>query len=194
MPLDKINDAVVSAARKEADRLVKAAERAAAEHVEEARRKAAQDAENRYQAELRRIEEEYQRKLTQVTGAGSKELLAAKNERVRQVFDDARRQILAMPEEEYMAIMKRLLQQATQGHSGRVRVHAEEAGRFRKALEQFKDVSLDESTPLPERGGFIFMSEKFQVDQTLGTLLTDLEHELAPGVASTLFSRQQTTG
>jgi len=41
---------------------------------------------------------------------------------------------------------------------------------------------------LAERGGFVFVSEGFEVDQTLGTLLEDIQRELAPHIAAEMFA------
>lgn len=195
MPLEQISHAVLDLARTEADHVLRAAQLAADEKVRRAREAAEQDGERRYQAAARAVEEDYYRKLTQFSGAANKELLARKNECVRGIFDKARERILALPEEEYLGLMRRLLDRAAEGHGGRLRVHSGEKTRFARLLEQFNagrpaelQVAADESRSLPEPGGFIFVSGTFEVDQTLRTLLGELEHEMAPQIAAELFS------
>ena len=194
MPLEQISQAVLDQARTEADHIVRAAQKAADEKTARARELAEQDAERRAQSAMRAIDEDFYRKLTQFTGAGNKELLARKSACVRQVFEASRGQMLALPQDEYLAIMRKLIARAAEGHGGKLRVHPDEKGKFTQLLAQFNadraadlQVVLDDAQPLPEAGGFIFVTGKFQVDQTLRALLTDLEYELAPQIAAELF-------
>jgi len=48
-------------------------------------------------------------------------------------------------------------------------------------------ITLDRNDWLPKRGGFIFVSADFEVDQTLDTMLQDIEHDMLPAIASELF-------
>lgn len=197
MPLEEISSAVLHTARTEADHMIKAAEHAAEDKVRRARQAAEQENDRRYQAAVRDIEEEFRRKLTQVSGAGKKELLAEKSRCMQRLFETARQRILALPQEEYLAVMARLVERAAQGSTGRLRVHPEDKALFTRVVQQYKAghpgagaVTLDETSPLPERGGFIFMSDTYQVDQTLRTLLSDLEYQIAPAVSAKLFGRE----
>lgn len=194
MALEQITQAVLDAARNEADRIRKAAEMAATEKVNAGRLDAKTESERQYQAAVRSIDEEYHRKLSQTVGAANKEVLAERNRCMRRVFDTARQQILALPEDVYRGVMRRLLERAAEGHSGRLRVHPGEVPRFKALLNALNaahagaaQVTLDETAPLAEPGGFIFVSETYQVDQTLQTLLLDLEYELAPQVATAIL-------
>jgi vacuolar-type H+-ATPase subunit E/Vma4 len=66
-------------------------------------------------------------------------------------------------------------------------------GLFEKVLSELNEsrggakVTLDQTGPLPERGGFIFVSASFEVDQTLDMMLKDIEHDMLPVIASELF-------
>ena len=66
---------------------------------------------------------------------------------------------------------------------------------FRAMIEQLnsgrpesEQIRLDEHEFLAERGGFVFITDAFEVDQTLDTIFADLEHELSPGLAAELFA------
>ncbi len=194
MALEQISQAVLDTARTEADHLIRAAQKTAEAKVDEARRVAEQDGERRYQAAVRAIEEDFARQLIQAKGAAGKELLAKKNARVRQVFDEARQAILSMPQAEYAQILRGLLERSVGARGGRVRVHPQDRSAFAEILAAFNKgrdtdarVELDEANPLAERGGFIFEGGSFQVDQTIGTLLIDLERDMAPEIAADLF-------
>lgn len=194
MPLEQISQAVLDQARTEADHIVRAAQKAADEKLARTRELAEQEGERRAQTAMRTIDEDFYRKLTQFTGAGNKELLARKSACVRGVFDKALQQARVLPQDEYLGIMRKLLDRAAEGHGGQLRVHPDEKAKFSQVLAQFNagrppelQVALDDARPLPEPGGFIFVSDTFQVDQTLRTILADLEHELAPQIAAEIF-------
>lgn len=194
MALEQISQAVLDTARTEADHVIRAAQKTAETKVDEARRAAEQEGERRYQTAVRAMEEDFARQLIQAKGAAGKELLAKKNARIRQVFDEARQAILNMPPAEYAQILRGLLERSAGQRAGRVRVHAQDRGVFVEILAAFNQgrnadarVELDEANPLAERGGFIFVGGSFQVDQTIGTLLVDLERDMAPEIAADLF-------
>ena len=91
--------------------------------------------------------------------------------------------------------MGRLIEKVAGNSGGRLRVHKDETGIFTKILSNINEkrntetrIILDESNPLNERGGFIFLGINYEVDQTLGTILKDIEQEMLPVIAQKLFS------
>ncbi|HNR30357.1 MAG TPA: V-type ATP synthase subunit E family protein [Candidatus Hydrogenedentes bacterium] len=194
MALEQISQAVLDTARTEADHILKAAQLAAEKKAQSGREAAEAEGARRYQAAQRAIEEEYARKLIQIKGAANKESLEKKNALLRKVFDRAREDILGLPAQEYAAIMRALLERAAENRGGAVRAHPDDAPLFEQLLRDFNagreaalHARLDTAHPLPERGGLVFVSETFEVDQTLRTLLTDVEYELAPAIATEVF-------
>ncbi len=201
MAFDQITHAVLESARAEAERARKAAEMAAAEKVRAARQASEADCERKYQAAVRAIDEELSRELTQIVGAGNKELLAERGRSVRRVFELAHDQILALPDEVHRDVMRRLLERATEGRGGRIRVHADVQPRFKPLIDELNaaraganQLAIDESQFLPEPGGFIFVSDNYEVDQSVPTLLQDLEYELAPLLARDLLEQAGRNG
>ncbi|HPO16979.1 MAG TPA: V-type ATP synthase subunit E family protein [Candidatus Hydrogenedentes bacterium] len=193
MGLERISQSVLAAAKTEADHLLKAAHLAAEERVQDAREAAERDGERHYQNAVRTIEEEYARKLIQCRGRSGKDLLTRKNTCLRAVFNHAKAAVLALPENTYMAVMRRLLERAAGADGGALRVHNEERSRFQRLLDEFNrnrspeaQVRLD-TAALQVRGGFWFVCGKYEVDQTLDTILKDMERELAPQIAAELF-------
>ena len=90
--------------------------------------------------------------------------------------------------------MGRLLERAAGDLGGSLRIHPKDSAVFTKILASFnagrekaKQIVLDESKPLPEQGGFVFVGGTFEVDQTLDALLKDMEYELAPRIAAEVF-------
>jgi vacuolar-type H+-ATPase subunit E/Vma4 len=120
--------------------------------------------------------------------------LDKRNALLKSLFERAAQEILAWDRERYAQIMRQLIEKASGGYEGRIRVHPEERDLFEKVLARVKEargdarITLDPSDGLPERGGFIFVSADFEVDQTLGTMLNEIEHDLLPAIAAGLFS------
>lgn len=194
MALEKIQQAVKSSAQTEADHVLKAAERSAQERVETQKEAAGRDAERQYQAATRAIDEEFARKLLQAKGVSAKQLLEKRNALLLRVFQQARQQVLAWNVGEYAAVMGRLLERAAGDLGGKLRIHPKDSAAFARVLAEFnarrdpaKQVTVDETRPLPAQGGFVFVSDTFEVDQTVDTLLKDMEHELAPRIAAEIF-------
>jgi len=198
MAFEQITQAVLDTARREAEFILKSAEKNVEDRLNTARKAAEQEAERRYQTTIRTIEEELAQKIIQLQGAANKKLLESKNVLLQKVFDQVRERILCLPEAEYAAIMKKLIHSSGIDCVGKLRVHPSETALFSDLLAEFNSgrsedmaVGIDEQQALAERGGFIFVSDVFQVDQTLSTLLANIEHEMAPEISKELFSGQE---
>jgi vacuolar-type H+-ATPase subunit E/Vma4 len=195
MALDQITEAVLETARAEADLIVKSARKNAGERLAAARRAAEQDAERHYNSLVRGLQEDLARRMIQMQGAAGKELLERKNTLLQKIFSQARDRILSMPAAEYGAVMRKLLEKTASDCGGNLRVHPGDRALFEELLAGFNSgrvealhVGIMDEQPLPERGGFIFVSDLFQVDQTLGVLLANIEYALAPVISAELFS------
>lgn len=194
MSLDKIQQSVTTSATHEAEQIVKAAQVAASGRLEREREAAQRAAEQRYAAATRAIDDEMARKVLQARGAANKQLLERRNAVLKRVFDDARAAVLAWPAEKYRAFMERQLAEAAGSQGGKVRIHPDDREVFQALLtavnasrDAASKITIDESEPLPDRGGFIFIAEAYEVDRLLDTILRELEHDLAPELAAELF-------
>lgn len=196
MALDNISESVLQQARKEADHIGRAAQKNRQEKIRAARAKIEQEAERRYQAAIRQVQEEFSRKLIQRKGAWNKELLEKKNAQLQRIFEAAKTQILKAPPAQYAEVMRGLMEKASAGQGGTLRIHPGDAPYFDEILTQLNtkrppetQITIENNRPLPQRGGFVFVSGGFEVDQTLDTLLEDIERELAPRIAAQLFAQ-----
>lgn len=195
MTMDKIQEAILESAQAEAARIVRAAEMQAEEWKAAQLEQAKQDAEQQFRLRTRAIEEDLARKVTQARGASGKQLLERRNSVMNTVFDKARNAILALPSAEYGGIMRRWMDRCAEESGGQVRVHPDDAAVFAGLVQEVNagrsasvQLALDKDNPLPKRGGFVFVGEGFEVDQTLDKVLEGVRHELAPSIASSLFS------
>ncbi len=195
MAFENIQQAVLDSAQKEADRILTAARKSAQERLAAGLEVLRRDAERRYGAETRAIEDDFARRIVQYKGNAGKLLLERRNAVLRRIFETARAEILEAPGDLYESTMRRLLERASEGSAGRVRVHESDVPMFRAMIEQLnsgrpesEQIRLDEHEFLASRGGFVFITDAYEVDQTLDTIFADLEHELSPGLAAELFA------
>lgn len=193
MGLEKIRHAVLSEAKAEATHIIDSAKKKNADFLKSQKEAAEQEFERLWRLRRQAIEEEYSRKLIQAQGAASKRVLDKRNVLLKSLFDRAAKEILAWDRERYAKVMGRLIEDAAGKLEGKIRVHPDEKDLFERILSGLNGsrgdarITLDQTAPLPERGGFIFVSASFEVDQTLNTMLKDIEHELLPAIAAGLF-------
>ena len=193
MGLEKIRQAVLSKAKAETTDIIESAKKRNADFLKSEKEAAEQEFDRLCKLRMQAIEEEYSRKLIQRKGMASKQVLDRRNVLLKSLFEKAKQEILAWPPEQYVRVMSRLIENAAGNLGGRLRVHPEEEDLFQKILFRVNEgrtngkISVDETAPLTERGGFIFISVSFEVDQTLDTMLKDIEHNMLPAIASELF-------
>jgi len=195
VPLEKIQNEVLAAARKEAEHIVKAAEQAARDRVAREVDATRREEDHRYQVSARAVEEDASRAVTQAKGEAAKQVLTRRNAVLDAVFAEAKKQILALPPDKYSAQLRKRLAAAAGNTGGAVRVHPDDRIAMSSVLAAFNTgraenarVVLDESVALPERGGFLFITPSYEVDQTLDTLVQELQQELAPQLAADIFA------
>ncbi len=192
MSLDKIKEAVLEASRTEAEHINAAAARQAKEKLDIQKENLRREFEYQYEGRSRLIEEEYARKLAHFQGTAGKEYLEARNASLRAIFDRARETVLAWPADEYGRVMEGFLEKIVRGGKGRIRVHPADREIFSRLLEGMASeggertaIEID-GEPLPERGGFIFITDDFEVDATIGTIFQDIERSILPEIAEDL--------
>lgn len=193
MGLEKIRHAVLAEARGEATRIIDGAKRKNAALLKSQNESSEQESDRLCRLRMQAIEEEYNRKLIQLKGMANKQILDKRNILLKSLFEKAKQEILGWLPEQYVRVMSRLIEDAAGSLEGTLRVHPDEENLFQEILSRLNKgrgdakINLDKGAPLPERGGFIFVSPNFEVDQTLNTMLKDIEHNMLPAIASELF-------
>ncbi len=193
MGLEKIRHAVLSEAKAEATHIIDSAIKKNGDFLKSQKEVADQEFERLWKLRIQGIEDEYNRKLNQLKGAAGKRILDKRNILLRSLFERAKHEILAWPSEPYAKVMGRLIDNAAGKLEGKIRIHPDEMDLFEKILFELNKsrggakITLDQAAPLSERGGFIFVTASFEVDQTLDTMLKDVEHDMLSDIASELF-------
>jgi vacuolar-type H+-ATPase subunit E/Vma4 len=193
MGLEKIRQAVLVEAKTEATHIIDSAKKTAASLLKSQKGAAEQEHDRHCRLRMQAIEDEVNRKLIQFKGAAGKQVLDKRNALLKSLFENAKMEILTWPPERYARVMGRIIEKVAGGYAGMLRVHAGDKDVFTKVLSKLNEgrgvatITLDPSHSLPERGGFIFASADFEVDQTLETILKEIEHDLLPAIAADLF-------
>jgi vacuolar-type H+-ATPase subunit E/Vma4 len=193
MGLEKIRQTVLDEAKAEAKHITEAAQKQSASHIAYGKEEIKKEAEWLYKTRALSLEEEFNRRLIQFKGSAGKQILEKRNALISSLFDQARQKILAWPEDTYAQVMGRLIKKVSGDLSGKIQIHPEENQVFSKVLPGINatrdeaKITIDEAISLPERGGFIFARADFDVDQTLSTLLREIEYQILPVIAKELF-------
>ncbi len=192
MGLEKIRQTVLDEAKAEAKHIIEAAQKQAASNLASEKNGVISEMEWFYKTKTMSLEEEFNRRLIQFKGSAGKQILEKRNVLVKGLFDKARQEILTWPQDKYEEAMGRLIKKASEGSSGKLRIHQDEKSVFSQILSGINatrggaKITIDEENYLPERGGFIFARADFEVDPTLSTI-KEIEHEMIPVLAKELF-------
>jgi vacuolar-type H+-ATPase subunit E/Vma4 len=198
MSLENIRRAVLAEAEVEANHIKENARKKVSVAVDAQKEQIKRDYERYYDISTQAIEDEYRRKLMQYKGVSGKQILQKRNQILHIVFEKARDMILNYSDEEYGDFVTSLTNKVAGPGGGRLYIHPHEKDIFSKILldinekrDSEKKIVLDEAYPLNNRGGFVFAGANFEIDQTLGTMLKDIEQEMLPVIAKELFSESQ---
>lgn len=197
MGIDKIREAVLSDAEKEAKSILETAKKNARVLVEKKKREIDEEMDRLYKARTSAISEEFNRKLIQYRGMAGKQVLEKRNILIDAIFEKAKEMVLGLSVDRYKSLMSSIMERIAGDSSGRVRVHRDDMDIFREIIwdinknrAEGSKIFLDESDTLAERGGFVFVADNYEVDQTLDILLKDIKKEILPSLARELFSKQ----
>ncbi|MCX8110594.1 MAG: V-type ATP synthase subunit E family protein [Syntrophorhabdaceae bacterium] len=197
MGIEKIRNAVLSEAEKEAKSILETAKKNARIFVERKKREIDEEMERLYKARVSAISEEYNRKLIQYRGMAGKQILEKRNILIDAIFEKARKRVLSLPSDRYKSLMENLLEKIAGDSGGRVRIHRDDMDIFREIVSVINQnrvggniIVIDEINTLPEKGGFVFVADNYEVDQTLNILFKDIRKDILPQMAKELFANQ----
>jgi len=126
----------------------------------------------------------------------AKEHLAEKNKILDEVFDQARRQLQSLPDEQYRDLINNLMLEAVETGDEEVIIDKEENRIDAALIEQVNsklgsgrkgNLKLSEEK-MPLAGGFILRRGKVKTNVSFGVLLTQARKELEIDLAKELFS------
>ncbi len=194
MGIEQIREVVLSEAKRDAESIVETAKKHAEALFNKKKQEIDEELDRIYRAKTDGILEEFNRKLIQFKGNANKQVLEKRNKLIDAIFEKVRERILNIKEDEYGSLMVSILEKITKDTKGSIRVHKDDMEVFKKVLLKINEkrteetrIVLDETSSLSERGGFIFVADDYEVDQTLDLMLKEIKKDMLPFMAKELF-------
>ena len=191
--IEKITQRIASEAQAEIDRILGDARDEAARITANYRAQADAEAQELADKNERAAAEQEERLISAAQMKASRLQLAAKQEMVEKAYIQALDKLCAMPKEQYVDVLAKLLVEASSNGKEEAvfsKEDREQAGKA--AVEKANQISgkqlrLSEES-LPIRGGFILKDKNVEVNCTFETLVRLQKAETAGAVAKTLFA------
>ncbi len=194
MSLEKIRESVIGKAQKEKEEIIARAKEGCEQKVRTAREVIKEVVERRLRGIEAEFREEIKRQIASLNREHRLRLLEMKNRIIDDIFIRAVDKVINLPDDKYLAMMERRLLKVDSNLPGKLFVNARDIKRMdqlfidrinsRRQGDSRIDLNQD---PIDIKGGFVFKTNKFEIDQTLDTIMVDLEKELAPMIAKELF-------
>ena len=191
--IEKITQRITSDAQAEVDRILGDAREEAARITANYREQADAEAQELDAKNERAAAEQEERLISAAQMKASRLQLAAKQEMVEKAYIQALDKLCAMPKEQYVDVLAKLLVEASSNGKEEAVFSKEDREQVGKAaVEKANQISgkqlrLSEES-LPIRGGFILKDKNVEVNCTFETLVRLQKAETAGAVAKTLFA------
>ena len=191
--IEKITQRIASDAQAEIDRILGDARDEAARITANYRAQADAEAQELDDKNERAAAEQEERLISAAQMKASRLQLAAKQEMVEKAYIQALDKLCAMPKEQYVDVLAKLLVEASSNGKEEAVFSKEDREQVGKAaVEKANQISgkqlrLSEES-LPIRGGFILKDKNVEVNCTFETLVRLQKAETAGAVAKTLFA------
>ena len=191
--IEKITQRIASDAQAEVDRILGDAREEAARISANYRAQADAEAQELDAKNERAAAEQEERLISAAQMKASRLQLAAKQEMVEKAYIQALDKLCAMPKEQYVDVLAKLLVEASSNGKEEAVFSKEDQEQVGKAaVEKANQISgkqlrLSEES-LPIRGGFILKDKNVEVNCTFETLVRLQKAETAGAVAKTLFA------
>ena len=191
--IEKITQRIASDAQAEVDRILGDARDEAARITANYRAQADAEAQELDDKNERAAAEQEERLISAAQMKASRLQLAAKQEMVEKAYIQALDKLCAMPKEQYVDVLAKLLVEASSNGKEEAVFSKEDREQVGKAaVEKANQISgkqlrLSEETQ-PIRGGFILKDKNVEVNCTFETLVRLQKAETAGAVAQKLFA------
>jgi V/A-type H+-transporting ATPase subunit E len=188
---DKISNKILNEAEKEREKILEDARQAHESRIEEARRRA-KDTEEKATQDAKRLEDQEREKILGLERIElRKSFLVARQSLIDQAFKNALEHVARMPKEEYLKIMRNLLEATVESGDEEVVIGDKEKAldsSFLAKLNQEKSWNLKLSTETrPFRAGFVLLRGKVEINASLDFLVKMARYDLTAEVASVLL-------
>ena len=191
--IEKITQRIASDAQAEIDRILGDARDEAARITANYRAQADAEAQELADKNERAAAEQEERLISAAQMKASRLQLAAKQEMVEKAYIQALDKLCAMPKEQYVDVLAKLLVEASSNGKEEAVFSKEDREQVGKAAVEKanqisgKELRLSEES-LPIRGGFILKDKNVEVNCTFETLVRLQKAETTGAVVKTLFA------
>ena len=194
--INKITDQIGADIQKDIDSLMERTRAQAAEIARRYEERAGQEGAAVLERGRKAAAEHEERLVSNAKLEARKQILAAKQELVEQAFDTALEQLLALPEEEYTALLASLAAKAADTGREKVALSQKDRARYGKAavtranelLGDRGHLTLSEGTR-DIRGGLILEGDQVEVNCSFETLIRGQKEAATAQVARILFEQ-----
>ncbi len=193
MSLERIKAHILEQAKSEAEQLLKAAKEGLELRLSRARTSFREEMERRLNALDKELKEENTRALSALRVKNQLKLLELKNQLIEDIFQRVLNHLLSLPAEDYLALLEGWINRLELKEKSYLRLSPEDAKRIGQELvrrinssKKGEILSLDPE-PAPIKGGFILKTKKFEIDNSVETVLKQLKETSIPELAKELF-------
>lgn len=185
MAIDHIKNYLLETAQKEAEQIIKRAEEQFYAETEAAKLSLVKKYQEMLQSEETHLREDMKRALGKLKSDCRMELLEVKNRIIDSTLELAVNRILLLPQNEYLALLRKWLARMPDNQEGELFVSTED---FKKIPRAFMD-DVNEGRKTKIRlstktidiiGGFILRTRNYEIDYSLNTIVKNLHAILTP--------------
>lgn len=196
MNAEQVVNKILSEAKAKAEKIVNEAKRRADEMIEETKAEQTEYDKQSQQLAQDAARDKRERMLAGARMANAKQLLAARVNILDSVFTEAKEQVRAMPDDQYLDLMKNLLKNAVETGDEEMIIGRDENRLNQDFLKQVNrelgpgfqgNLRLSESRG-EFSGGFILSRGRIRVNATIDVLVDQVRQTLEPELIEDLFS------
>jgi V/A-type H+-transporting ATPase subunit E len=196
MNAEQVVNKILSEAKAKAEKIVNEAKRRADEMIEETKAELTEYDKQSQQLAQDAARDKRERMLAGARMANAKQLLAARVNILDSVFTEAKEQVRAMPDDQYLDLMKNLLKNAVETGDEEMIIGRDENRLNQDFLKQVNrelgpgfqgNLRLSESRG-EFSGGFILSRGRIRVNATIDVLVDQVRQTLEPELIEDLFS------
>jgi len=193
MSPERIREAILSEARREAERIEAEARARFQERLAAATEALEEEFGRRLHQARDHAQRESDRKVAHARSQHNLALLELRNRILDEVFQEAARRLANLPDEQYRQFVKGRLKEAAGSQGGELLCNRRDAARLAPVVEELNSGRPTDARLVlvpgdrPSLGGVVLRTGKFEIDLSLDTQMAQVREQLAPEIAEKLF-------
>ena len=193
MTVENIKNAIIADAEKEAERIREAGRKKCDERFRQAEQALQRNFEQRVAEAEQHRQDAKNRVIIALRSSLSMKLLDAKNAVIDQTFDAAVKKVVDLPDNGYKDLLLKWLSAAEQEPAVLILNARDRQAIGRELVESVNQGrSEDTAVTLAEEagemsGGFVLRAAKYEIDNSLDSIVAKLKEEMAPDIAAEIF-------